>query len=231
MELADGAVWALPDNFWSWVLVAPFVIGILSGGQTIFSKLGNDFLGILHSVWGWIYWLSRGLIPLAAYVSWFLLSQTPSRHSIGIAFACGLGSEGVLRTRLYFGTQKVEGKSTDWFVGLFDLVAWWQAWCLRRAAIAHANSRIRFVRKLMESESDFNALCQRVRANTGAYSTDLQDELNKNLANLQKGFSKELADTQETGVADLHKVFISRLGYALLASLGNRASVTRVVRP
>ena len=111
--------------YWS-ILLVPFSIGILSGGQSIYAKMGNDFSGVLTNIWGWIYWGSRGLIPAGAYLVWYF-TQVPPVQSWKAAIVCGLGAETILRSKLYVTTKTEDGKSEDVFRGLFDLIEWWQS--------------------------------------------------------------------------------------------------------
>jgi len=72
-------------------------------------------------------------------------------HGVMRAISCfwlkNLGSEAILRSRVYLGERKgADGKVEEVAKGVFDLVAWYQALCLKMAGEQLANGRQRFHR-------------------------------------------------------------------------------------
>ena len=204
--------------YWS-VFLVPFCIGVLSGGQTITAKMGNDLLGLLTNVWGWIYWLSRGSIPAGVYLFW-LLAQPSRAHSLGVALVCGLGAETILRSKLYITSKTENGESKDVFKGVFDLIGWWQALCLRQAGISRAGHRQKYVKRQFGALTDFRALTQKLFDNAISFPPDVQTEITQKIDALLVQFEREPTRVTAEQQALLHRVYILKLGYAMLDTVG-----------
>ena len=214
------------DPKW-WIVVVPMVIGLLSAGQTIQSRQGIDFLAALTTGWGFVYWLSRGLVPVGTYIAWYFI-QNPQEHSVVAAALCGLGSEALLRTKVYLGqTKTAGGNPEDVFKGLFDLIEWYQAYCLKRSGISLAERRRKLVGKLLTSKTDFPTFSAAVKASAASLDDNEKSEVRKKADELLAEFQKQLA---VTAVGDettrLHRDFIFELGYTLLKLVGKRGLKT-----
>jgi hypothetical protein len=210
--------------YWS-ILLIPFCIGILSGGQTIYAKMGNDFLGVLTNIWGWIYWLSRGIIPTAAYLFWFFAQAAPA-HSWQVALVCGLGSEVILRSKLYVTSKTENGESEDVFKGVFDLIEWWQALCLRQAGISRAGDRQKYVKEQFGAFTDFPALTQKLLTNATGFPSFVQTEITQKINALVVQFQAEPARHTAEQQALLHRIYILKIGYAMLDTVGKSGLLT-----
>ena len=215
------------DPQW-WIVVVPMGIGLLSAGQTIQSKQGIDFFAALTTGWGFVYWLSRGLVPVGTYIAWYFKFQNPHEHSILAAALCGLGSETLLRAKVYLGqTQTAGGKPEDVFKGLFNLIEWYQAYCLKRSGISLAERRRKLVSKLLTSKTDFPTFSAAVKASAASLDDNEKSDVRKKADELLAEFQKQLALTaggDET--TRLHRDFIFELGYALLKLVGKRGLKT-----
>lgn len=181
--------------YWD-ILLIPFFIGVLSGGQTMHAKMGHDFTSVLGNIWGWIYWLSRGFIPVGAYLIWFFV-QTPHAHSWQVALICGFGAETILRSKLYVTTKSESGKKDDVFKGVFDLIEFWQSLCLKQAGIARADVRQKYVKNLLGAFDDFPAICQKFQTNAPSFPASLQSDINQRIDMLVTAFNKELSGTAQ----------------------------------
>ena len=211
---------SLLDQIAYWkILLVPFLIGVLSGGQTMYAKMGHDFTSVLSNIWGWIYWLSRGFIPVGAYLIWFFL-QTPHAHSWQVALICGFGAEAILRSKLYVTTKSEGDKKDDVFKGVFDLIEFWQSLCLKQAGIGRADVRQRFVKDQLGAFNDFPAICQKFQTNAPSFPASLQSDINQKISTFLAAFGKELSQTEVSKQSVLHRAYILKLGYAMLDMVG-----------
>jgi hypothetical protein len=210
--------------YWS-ILLVPFGIGILSGGQSIYGKMGNDFTGVLTNIWGWIYWLSRGIVPAGAYLFWYF-KQAPPSHSWQAALVCGLGAETILRTKLYVTSKTEGGKSEDVFKGFFDLIEWWQSLCLRQAAISRAEGRQKYVKDQFGAATDFPALTVKLLTNATGFPPFVETEITDKIKALVTQFNAEPPRTAPEQQALLHRTYILRIGYAMLDTVGRSGLLT-----
>jgi hypothetical protein len=214
-----------------WIIFLPTAIGLLSAGQAIQSKQGSDFFSALSTAWGSVYWLSRGLVPAATYLVWYF-AQHPPAHSVLAATLCGLGSEAFLRTKLYVGQAPPStsgGKAEDIFVGLFNLIEWYQAYFLKRSGIALAKRRRKLVSEMLKATSDFRTLSRHVKASAASLNEDEKIEVRNKTNDLLSEFNKEMMGTPEAEAVRIHETFIYELGYALLKLVGQRGLSTLIL--
>ena len=206
--------------FWS-CLVLAFVLGLAGGFQSIYVKFGSDAPRVLTTITGWIYWLSRGAVPVVAYLGWRGV-QTVSHDSFWQAALCGIGSEAVLRSRFYLGERKTAGGKVEEVVkGVFDLLNWYQVLCLKTSGNKLASERKNFIATLMAGETDFLQLCQRARSNAGAWAIeDEKQELLKLVADFEKDFRKAVVGQTGDELKGTHIAFIKELGYAAMRMVG-----------
>lgn len=204
-------------GYWS-VLLIPFVIGVLSGGQTMYAKQGADFFGLLSNVWGCVYWISRGLIPVGAYLVWYHV-QGKGTQSPWIAVICGLGSEAIIRSKFYVTSKTADGKTDDVLKGLFDLIEWWQALCLTKAAISRAGEKGSFVEEQFGKVTDFPAFAQRMKLKAAVFPADVATEIGKKIDAQVVAFQAD-ATKPNVNQAELHELYGAKLGYVLLESVG-----------
>jgi hypothetical protein len=184
----------------------------------MYGKQGADFIGLLRNVWGWIYWISRGLIPLGTYLVWYFAQSEPVQ-SIAIASVCGLGSEAILRSKFYLTSETANGKSSDISKGFFDLIEWWQSLCLRQAGIARAGARQAFVEKELGQLTDFVPFAQRMKLNASVFSAEVTVEIGQKVDAMLGAFEIDLGKPNANPTY-LNKAYIAKLGYALLDSVG-----------
>lgn len=209
------------------ILAIPLALGLALGFQTIHTKFGADSWRVLTTFMGWVYWLSRALVPVAAYVIWYHLQEEP-HDSAMTALLCGLGSEALLRSRFYLGEKTApDGKVDEVAKGVFDLVHWYQALCLKAAGDKLAKQRKEAIKSLLGSETDFRIVAGRAKANAGAWA--IEEEKAKLIAvvnDLTAQFDKA---AQGLSGADLQKVnrdFIGELGYAAMRLVGRTSLET-----
>lgn len=198
----------------------PFVVGVASGGQSIHAKLGGDMFQILRTLPGWFYWLSRGVVPLVCYYG-VLVSKLNGLHSVPTAMLCGIASEAVLRSRLFIGTKRENGKSQDVYRGLFDLVEWYQNLFLQLASNNLAAGKIAFVQSLVGSTTDFPHFCSRALVNAAGFQlgcSELRAEIEKH----RVAFNKEPAARSNAASAELHQEYCYILCYSLMQLVGRK---------
>jgi hypothetical protein len=202
-------------------LVASFVLGLAGGYQSIYTKFGSDAPRVLTTVTGWIYWLSRGFVPVIVYAIWHQ-SQQPLHDSFLAAALCGLGSEAVLRSRFYLGERKVsDGKVEEVAKGVFDLLNWYQVLCLKTSGDKLADERQKFIETLMANETDFIQLCRRARSNAGAWAIEEEKQKLLNLISDLEGKFRAAANGKSGDeLKELHEDFILELGYAAMRLVG-----------
>jgi hypothetical protein len=199
---------------WSIILI-PLVIGLLSAGQTVHTKQGPDFLDTLKTGWGVSYWISRGLIPTGTYVAWFFMQG--QEHSPWAAFACGLGSEAVLRAKLFLGQENKQ----DIYKGFFDLIEWWQGIFITKAASVLSQQKIKFVRDRVGGETDFRDFADRVMRNAPAFR-EKEEEIRQTVDKLLKSFTAESPNVSAEEVNRFNKKHIFELSFDLLNLLDRR---------
>jgi hypothetical protein len=211
---------------WS-ILAVPLLLGLALGFQTIQTKFGADSPGVLTTFTGWLYWLSRALVPVVVYIVWYNLQQPP-HDSIVTAALCGLGSELVLRSRFYFGEKtQPDGKVEEMAAGIFDLVHWYQALCLKAAGDKLASERQQFVEALLTAETDFPKLALRAHSNAGAWA--IQEEQQKLLdliADLETKFGRATTGLSGVKLTECNRAFILELGYAAMRLVGRKSLKT-----
>lgn len=206
---------------WEWAILAiPFVIGIASGGQNIYAKLGGEWLQVLRTVPGWSYWFSRGVVPAISYYALFL-TKLGSKHSISAALLCGLGSEAVLRSRFFIGSKNANGKTEEVYKGVFDLVEWYQNLCLRMASDNLAAGRVDFIKAIVGTITDFPELCAKASANTAGFQVS-GAELQAIIDKKSSAFHKEPTVKSGSPSAELHRTYAYELAYALLHVAGRK---------
>jgi hypothetical protein len=207
------------------ILAIPLSLGLALGFQTIHTKFGADSPRVLTTFTGWLYWLSRALVPVVAYAIWYNLQDVPRHHSLVTAALCGLGSELLLRSRFYFGERtQPDGKVEEVAKGVFDLVHWYQALCLKAAGDKLASERQQFIETLLAPESDFGVLAGRARSNAGAWA--IQEEQQKLLAlvaDLEAKFNLAVAGLSGMELAKRHRAFILEFGYAAMRLVGRKS--------
>jgi len=209
------------------VLGVPFILGLAGGFQSIYTKFGADSSRVLTTFSGWIYWLSRGLVPVVVYEIWYQL-QDPPQDSFVAAALCGLGSEAILRSRFYLGDrQQPDGKIEEVAKGVFDLVHWYQALCLKGAGDKLAGERQAFIETLLAGEADFIALTGRSRSNAGAWAIEEDKQKLLNLTNdLEAKFNQAAQGLGGPKLDKLNRAFILEFGYAAMRLVGRRSLST-----
>lgn len=209
------------------ILLIPFVLGLAGGFQTIHTKFDADSPRVLTTFSGWIYWLSRALVPTAVYVIWYRMQQPP-QDSVLTALLCGVGSEAILRSRFYLGERKQsDGKVEEVAKGVFDLVHWYQALCLKAAGDKLATERQLFIETLLANETDFVLLARRAHSNAGAWA--IEEEKQKLLAvvsDLQTKFTKAAQNISGSKLEQLNREFILEFGYAAMRMVGRKSLKT-----
>jgi len=204
--------------FGHWVFwMISFVLGLAGGYQSIYAKFGSDAPRVLTTITGWVYWLSRGFIPFVVYVTWHQ-TQQPPQDSFLAAAMCGLGTEAVLRSRIYLGERKApDGKVEEVAKGVFDLVNWYQVLCLKASSDKLADERKKFIEALMANQSDFPQLARRARSNAGAWA--IEEEKQKLLTligDLEGKFQRTVIGLPKDELKQTHKEFIYEFGYAAM---------------
>lgn len=210
------------------ILLIPLILGLALGFQTIQTKFGADSPCVLTTFTGWIYWLSRALVPVVAYAIWYNLQGESKQHSLVTAALCGLGSELLLRSRFYFGERtQPDGKVEEVAKGVFDLVHWYQALCLKAAGDKLASERQQFIETLLASESDFAVLATRARSNAGAFAIqEEQQRLLALVADLEAKFNLATAGLADPELAKRHRAFILEFGYAAMRLVSRKSLKT-----
>lgn len=208
---------------WIWSLI-PFVLGLAGGYQSIHAKFGADSPRVLTTGTGWLYLLSRGVVPIVVYTIWRQL-QEPPHDSLLAAALCGLGSEAVLRSRFYLGEKKSpDGKVEEVAKGIFDLVNWYQTLCLKSSGDKLAGERQEFIEKLLEKEVDFAQLSNRARTNAGAWAIeDEKQKLINLITDLEKKFCEAANGQSGDELQQTNKDFILEFGYAAMRLTGRNS--------
>jgi hypothetical protein len=208
-------------------LLIPIVVGFLSAGQQLFNVQGSDFLTILRTGWGFVYWSSRALLPMAGYLIWYFQQDTP-HHSIAAAVTAGLGSELLVRAKFYIGQAKdANGKPVDVLKGVFDLIEWWQRFALDKANIALADVKIKWL-NVHVKEVDFEGFYQRVCANAASLPADQQAPL---LALAAKNYAAFRQDGGTALTAEAQLQHSRALVFGLLTLVGRRGVIMLMRQP
>jgi hypothetical protein len=216
--IAEAAPVSVAAGWHQLTFALPFIIGIASGGQSIHGKLGGDWLQVLKTLPGCVYWISRGLVPVICYNA-LLATKLEGHHSIVAAMVSGLGSEAVLRSRFFIGSKNSNGKAEDVYKGVFDLVEWYQTLFLQMASNGLAEGRLKFMKAVVGDVTDFPAFCARANENAGGFQVN-QADLQKCIADKLGVFQKEPAVINGTASQSLHQQYARELGYALVQIIG-----------
>ncbi len=142
----------------------PFVVGLLAGFQGVWQRFQYDAFRALKTPPGTAYLLSRGVVPLGLFWGLYThraLSSTDA-SSWGLAVGCGVGSEAILRAKVYVKTDQ---QGADSYAGLFDLLKFYQDLCLEAAASWLARWRKALVSRSMNNGPAFPNVLGRVRQN------------------------------------------------------------------
>src|SRR5258708_6541418 len=92
-------------SFFTWYAFVPPVVGLLSGYQSVHGKFPATSIRALCKPGSIAYMVTRVAIPAVGYWLWFE-NQEPHQHSLMAAAMWGLGTEVVLRSRLYIGQRQ-----------------------------------------------------------------------------------------------------------------------------
>jgi hypothetical protein len=181
---------------------------------------------VLRTVTGWLYWITRGLVPAACY--WAVWANALGGvHSWAVAAGCGLGSEAVLRSRFYVRTAKQNEKPVDVYKGLFDLVEWYQNLLLKAASDQLAAGRIAYMQAAFANLTSFPELCDKIRLNAKGFHLSGKD-IGFHVEKALKDFGKEAAVIAKTATLALHIEYAHELGYVLIELVGRNGFATLV---
>ena len=207
----------------------PFIVGLLAGFQGVWQRFQNNAFRAVRTPPGTGYLVSRGLVPLGTFAALYAFRglAVADATTWGLAAASGLGSEAVLRTKVYLKTDQ---KGVDLYRGLFDLLKFYQDICLEAAAGRLAESIKAFVQKSMNEGPSFPEVLKKVRQNLGFLDPSLlARDLNlveKDLKRLEAEYTTRLATLQQGNpgpsqaqLNDLEREYRIKLGYLLLTAV------------
>jgi hypothetical protein len=197
-----------------YLFALPFLLGIVSGFQGVWERFKYDSFRALQTLPGTVYLLSRGAIPVGVFSILYLNNLAGSWPWVSAA-SCGIGSETLLRTKLFI---KADKQGSDVYSGLFDAVKWYQDRCLEASARTLAHRRKLFVETSMKAQS-FSEVYTRVVQNVQNFDVALQERkvevVEKDLLGLKAEY-----DTQLNGLPNVTPPERENLDFAFRIKLG-----------
>ncbi len=208
----------------------PFVVGLLAGFQGVWQRFQYDAFRALKTPPGTAYLLSRGVVPFGLFWGLYThraLSSTDA-SSWGLAVGCGVGSEAILRAKVYVKTDQ---QGADSYAGLFDLLKFYQDLCLEAAASWLARWRKALVSRSMNNGPAFPNVLGRVRQNLQGLNDPALlartfNEITQDLTRLETEYNTRLAALPQDNpgpaqqqLDDLNREFRIKLGYFVLVAV------------
>jgi hypothetical protein len=203
--------------------LAAFVVGGLAGFQAIYDRYKDESGSAVNTLPGYAYLFSRGIVPVIFFVLVYRTYQVRT-YLLGLAIGLGLGTEAVLRSQFQVKSSRpARGAlaTENTFVGLFNLLDWYQKFFLELVRIRLTRKRQKIVRaavRRIPRGVTFDKLCETVSINADALDEKdkkaVRDELRKQLVEYK-------SEVEHRGSSEgIESKFASKLGYWIYNSAG-----------
>lgn len=234
------------DLNYSYALIS-FLVGILSGFQTIAERYKRSRLRAVLTRGGLLYLGLRGLISAAVfsalYLSSFYWSSVVHNRPLLWAFVCGTGAEVILRSKIFVREKETSAGGVEEvmrgplnllisFQNLFlDLIEEELTPLELKSKIARADKRIEALRLELPKDK-FEDVCERIEMNLDAFDDQtIVQNVTEAIQQMRAEYEAGTLSNLTSGVYE--DKFKYKLAYKLLKLVGEdgfRTLVSEVVR-
>lgn len=143
------------DWNYGWALLS-FAIGMAVAYRELHDYFRESTSFAFRSGWGWLYFGSRGMLPVVLFVAVRLLRGEPPEalqawhpyawHPFALAIASGIGAESLLRVGIVGRNRSGDEPARDDIHSLFKLLRWYESIVIRKIAAELSERDDRFIR-------------------------------------------------------------------------------------
>lgn len=223
------------DYDWNYAYaLVSFIIGALAGFQAIYERYGEESGTSAATLPGLAYLFSRGIVPALFFVVLYKSHQVHS-YLMGLAVGLGLGTEAVLRSQFQVKTKRPAKGTTltaeNSFIGLFNVLEWYQNFTLELIATRIAAKRQRMVHEAIRrvpQTMSFPGLCRQVETNSDALSDPKERQQIKDALAAQ--LTEYVAEGKKSSSGDIEDRYRKKLGFWIYHNVHGRHGLDLLFR-
>jgi hypothetical protein len=208
-----------------------FLLGAALGLQSIYYKFPGDPGRAFRTGPGFLYLLSRGLVPALMFAACYSLHVGPIyQYPISSSLGMGLAAEGFIRSKVFLKDKiNPDGTREDLLWGFFDLLQFYQNWILRNVSGALFVRRERFISKHLPAlslEEMRTQILTKMRNWPAEKERDeyvrFFEEASNTLSTEYQKAASSIVDHAGDSERKLERDYKRRLGYLVLDKVGER---------